>query len=80
MLDRLKKHTRNLHFMLRRRIFFSHRDLKWLLDEYEKGNEFFLYTGRGPSGHTHLGHLMPWIFTKWLQDSYNFLRVNLSFL
>jgi len=70
LLDRIKKYTKELHFMLRRRIFFAHRDLKWLLDEYEKGNKFFLYTGRAPSGPIHLGHLMPWIFTKWLQDKF----------
>ncbi|MFW6231234.1 MAG: tryptophan--tRNA ligase, partial [Nanoarchaeota archaeon] len=29
------------HHMLRRDIFFAHRDLKWVLDEYEKGNKFF---------------------------------------
>jgi tryptophanyl-tRNA synthetase len=56
--------------MLRRKIFFSHRDFDWILQEYEKGNKFFLYTGRGPSGDTHLGHLVPWIFTKWLQDAF----------
>ena len=71
LLARIKKHTKELHFMLRRKIFFAHRDLNWLLDEYEKGNEFYLYTGRGPSGHTHLGHLIPWIFTKWLQDKFD---------
>lgn len=71
ILDRIKKHTGKLHFMLRRQIFFAHRDLKWLLDEYEKGNKFFLYTGRAPSGQVHLGHLMPWVFTKWLQDKFN---------
>lgn len=70
LISRLKKHTGSLHFMLRRRLFFSHRDLDWLLDEYEKGNKFYLYTGRGPSGHTHLGHLIPWILTKWLQDKF----------
>jgi tryptophanyl-tRNA synthetase len=71
LLARIKKHTKELHFMLRRKIFFAHRDLNWLLDEYEKGNEFYLYTGRGPSGHTHLGHLVPWIFAKWLQDKFD---------
>jgi tryptophanyl-tRNA synthetase len=70
LIDRLKKHTGEDHFMLRRKIFISHRDLDWVLDEYEKGNKFFLYTGRGPSGSTHLGHLLPWIFTKWLQDHF----------
>jgi len=57
--------------MLRRDIFFSHRDLDWILNKYENGEKFFLYTGRGPSGHTHLGHLIPWIFTKWLQDKFD---------
>jgi len=69
-LARIKKHTKDLHFMLRRKIFFSHRDLNWLLNEYEKGNKFFLYTGRGPSGPMHMGHLVPFIFTKWLQDKF----------
>jgi tryptophanyl-tRNA synthetase len=59
-----------LHPMLRRGIVYSQRDLEWILDQYEKGNRFFLYTGRGPSGHTHLGHLMPWLFTKYLQDTF----------
>lgn len=70
LLKRIEKHTGELHFMLRRKIFFSHRDFDWILDNYEKGQEFALYTGRGPSGNTHLGHLIPWIFTKWLQDKF----------
>lgn len=70
LLNRIKKHTKELHFMLRRKIFFSHRDLDWILDKHEVGEKFFLYTGRGPSGHTHVGHLIPWIFTKWLQDKF----------
>ncbi|MDD3150890.1 MAG: tryptophan--tRNA ligase [Candidatus Gastranaerophilales bacterium] len=70
LLERIRKHAGELHFMLRRKIFFAHRDLKWLLDEYDKGNKFFLYTGRSPSGPVHLGHLLPWIFTKWLQDKF----------
>jgi len=71
LLERLKKHTKEPHFMLDRKIFFSHRDLNWILDEYEKGNKFFLYTGRAPSGPVHLGHLIPWIMCKWLQDKFD---------
>lgn len=71
LLKRIEKHTGELHFMLRRGIFFSHRDFDWILDRYEAGEKFFLYTGRGPSGHVHLGHLIPWIFTKWLQDKFD---------
>ena len=71
LLKRIEKHTGKLHFMLRREIFFSHRDFDWLLEKYEKGDKFHLYTGRGPSGHTHLGHLIPWIFCKYLQDEFD---------
>lgn len=72
LLERFKKHIRDdLHFMLRRGIFFTHRDMNWILDEYEKGNQFYLYTGRGPSKGCHLGHLMVWVFTKWLHDQFN---------
>lgn len=59
------------HFMLRRAIFYSHRDLEKTLKDYEDGKPFYLYTGRGPSGMTHLGHIMPWIFTKWMQDVFD---------
>ena len=70
LLTKIEKFTKESHFMLRRGIFFSHRDLNRLLDDYEKGKKFFLYTGRGPSGHTHIGHLVPWVFAKWLQDKF----------
>ena len=76
ILTKLQKITGEDHFMLRRGVFFSHRDLNLILNNYEKGNEFFLYTGRGPSGHTHIGHLVPWVFAKWLQDKFN---VNMYF-
>ncbi len=69
LLKRMAKHG-PLHPMLRRGVFYSHRDMDWILDQYEKGNRFSLYTGRGPSGPIHLGHLMPWAFTKYLQDTF----------
>jgi len=68
ILNSIKRHSGELHPHLRRRVFFSHRDLDYIIDEYEKGREFVLYTGRGPSGPSHLGHLVPWTFTKHLQD------------
>jgi tryptophanyl-tRNA synthetase len=68
---RLKECMGSSHLMLRRNIFYSHRDLGWLLDLYDEGVRFFLYTGRGPSSNTHLGHLMPWMFTKSLQDAFD---------
>jgi tryptophanyl-tRNA synthetase len=71
LLKRMEKHAGDLHMFLRRGIFFSHRDFDWILDMYEKGEKFYLYTGRGPSGYTHVGHLIPWIFTKHLQDVFD---------
>ena len=50
LLSRIKKHSGELHIQLRRGVFFSHRDFDWLLDRYESGEKFILYTGRGPSG------------------------------
>ncbi|MCH3978270.1 MAG: tryptophan--tRNA ligase [Candidatus Methanomethylophilus sp.] len=70
VLDRIARYG-DIHFMLRRGIFYSHRDLIPLLDSYDKGDRFWLYTGRGPSGNTHLGHIMPWIFNKWVQDTFH---------
>jgi len=70
LLKRIKKHTGELHIQLRRGVFFSHRDFNWLLDRYESGEKFILYTGRGPSGNVHLGHVIPWLFTKHLQDTF----------
>jgi tryptophanyl-tRNA synthetase len=71
LLKRIQKKSRELHPLLERKFFFAHRDFTWVLDEYDKGNPFYLYTGRGPSGHTHLGHVVPWLLTKNLQDTFN---------
>ena len=71
LLQRLAKYTGSLHIQLRRKLFFSHRDLDTVLDLYEKGTKFVLYTGRGPSGPVHIGHLVPWIFTKHLQEAFD---------
>jgi hypothetical protein len=66
LLERIERVTgRKPHRFLRRGLFFSHRDLHQLLDLYEKGQKFYLYTGRGPSSEAlHLGHAIPFHFTK----------------
>jgi tryptophanyl-tRNA synthetase len=62
----------HLHRFLRRNIFFSHRDLSALLDCVEQGRPIYLYTGRGPSSSAmHLGHLVPFLFTQWLQQAFD---------
>lgn len=70
LVARLSKYG-EVHPMIKRGIFYSHRDMNIILDEYDKGNRFMLYTGRGPSGNTHLGHMMPWMFNKWIQDTFD---------
>jgi tryptophanyl-tRNA synthetase len=66
LLQRFEKITGHRpHILLRRGMFFSHRDLDRILDRYEAGKPFFLYTGRGPSSDSmHLGHMIPFKFTK----------------
>ncbi|MCK4997210.1 tryptophan--tRNA ligase [Candidatus Pacearchaeota archaeon] len=71
LLKRIEKIAGEIHPYLKRGIFFAHRDLEKILDAYEKGEKFFLYTGDGPSGPIHLGHYSIWSFVKWLQDKFN---------
>ncbi|KAL2761071.1 hypothetical protein ACRALDRAFT_1059245 [Sodiomyces alcalophilus JCM 7366] len=60
------------HHFLRRGVFFSHRDFEAILDRYERKEPFFLYTGRGPSSDSmHIGHVIPFTFTKWLSDVFD---------
>jgi tryptophanyl-tRNA synthetase len=70
LLSRVENYTDKLHLQLERKIFFSHRDLDTVLDLYDKGVKFVLYTGRGPSGPVHIGHLVPWIFTLHMQQKF----------
>ena len=71
LVRRLAKYTGEVHLQLRRELFFSHRDLDTVLDLYDTGTKFVLYTGRGPSGPVHIGHLVTWIFTKHLQEAFH---------
>lgn len=71
LIKRIEKIAGEIHPYLKREIFFTHRDLTEFLDEYEKGNKGFLYTGCGPSGPIHLGHIGIWLFVKWLQEKFD---------
>ncbi|KAG0684177.1 tryptophan--tRNA ligase [Pichia californica] len=72
-LDRFRAVTgHEPHHFMRKGMFFSERDLTKILDLYEHGEQFFLYTGRGPSSDSmHLGHMIPFLFTKWLQEVFD---------
>ncbi|XP_074724881.1 tryptophan--tRNA ligase, cytoplasmic [Strix uralensis] len=73
LINRIERATgQKPHRFLRRGIFFSHRDMDQILDAYENKKSFYLYTGRGPSSQAmHVGHLIPFIFTKWLQEVFD---------
>jgi tryptophanyl-tRNA synthetase len=63
---------RPAHHLLRRGIYFAHRDLDVILNTVGNGNPFYLYTGRGPSSESlHLGHMVPFMACKYLQDVFN---------
>ncbi|KAG5478622.1 hypothetical protein LSCM1_06025 [Leishmania martiniquensis] len=63
-----------LHHFFTRDIAFSHRDLHKALADIEVSvqlgeHSVFLYTGRGPSAGTmHVGHALPFVLAKYLQD------------
>ncbi len=72
LLKKLEKLAGELHPFLRSRYFFAHRGLKETLTEYENGEKFFLYTGIAPSkSPMHMGHLIPFLFTQWLQQRFD---------
>lgn len=56
--------------VVRRGIYYSHRDLSELLDRYAKGEPFFVYSGRGPSGPMHTAHLLPFELCRWIQERF----------
>lgn len=72
-MDKIEKISgKKPHHFFTRGIFFCHRDFDAFLDHLEKGGQVYLYTGRGPSQESmHLGHLLPFIFCKYLQDAFN---------
>ncbi len=76
-IERFEKLTGSkAHHFLRRKIFFCHREFNKILDCVEAKKPFYLYTGRGPSiDSLHLGHAVPFIFTKYLQDVFKCILV-----
>jgi tryptophanyl-tRNA synthetase len=73
MVERIERLTEmKAHRFIRRGIFFCQRDLEVILNQYEKNQPFYLYTGRGPSADAlHMGHTIPFIFTRYLQQAFD---------
>ena len=69
LLERIRRLAGGeLHPLLARGIYYTHRDLGGLLDAFEGGRPFFLYSGRGPSGPLHTSHLAQFEICRWLQE------------
>lgn len=56
---------------MKRNLFFAHRDFDKAIKGFLEGKKFFLYTGRSPGGSMHIGHLVSFLFTKYLQDIFD---------
>ena len=61
----------DVHYLIRRGFFYAHRGFREVLNRAKLGESWALYNGRGPSGDLHVGHLVPWILTKWFVDKFN---------
>ena len=68
--DSIYKELQDCHPLLRRGIYFSHRDFDKWLKAHEEGKKVSVITGRGPSEKMHIGHLVPFLVAKSLQDKF----------
>ncbi|CCC80898.1 tryptophan--tRNA ligase [Thermoproteus tenax] len=66
----LNKYAGEVHPLIRRGFFYAHRDFDEILKWHAQGRPWALYTGRGPSGPVHIGHMVPWILLKWFSDKF----------
>jgi tryptophanyl-tRNA synthetase len=66
----IQKKLSKCHPLLRRGIYFSHRDFDKWLKAHGDGEKVSVITGRGPSEKMHLGHLVPFLVAKSLQDTF----------
>ncbi|PSP29143.1 tryptophan--tRNA ligase [Halobacteriales archaeon QH_2_65_14] len=57
-----------VHPLVKRRVFYAHRDVDRFLDAANAGRPHSIVTGRGPSGPMHIGHIFPFYFAKYLQE------------
>ncbi len=69
--EKIVKRLEKAHPLLRRGIYFAHRDFNKWLEAYDKGKKVSVITGRGPSEKMHIGHLVPFLVAKSLQDEFD---------
>ncbi|MEK6927197.1 MAG: tryptophan--tRNA ligase [Nanoarchaeota archaeon] len=69
--NEIKKKFSKMHPLLRRGVYFSHRDFDKWLSAIENKKKISVLTGRGPSEKMHLGHLVPFFVAKSLQEEFD---------
>ena len=69
--NKIKTKISKCHPLIRRGLYFSHRDFDKWLNAYDSKKRVSVITGRGPSEKMHIGHLVPFLVAKSLQDSFN---------
>lgn len=69
-LELLGELVGEVHWLIKSGYFYAHRDFDIILERHRQGLPWVLYTGRGPSGPVHIGHMIPWILLKWLSDKF----------
>jgi len=69
--EKIKKRLHDTHPLLRRGIYFAHRDFDKWLNNHDSKKKVSVITGRGPSERMHIGHLVPFLVAKSMQDAFN---------
>ncbi len=69
--DKIKKRLEHAHPLLRRGVYFTHRDFDKWIDNFDQKKKVSVITGRGPSEKMHIGHLVPFMVAKSLQDTFD---------
>lgn len=66
LIERLERLTgAKAHHFVRRQVVFAQRQLDEILNSYERGEPFVIFTGRGPSSTSmHVGHALPFELAK----------------
>ncbi len=57
--------------VIKRGLYFTHRDFDLWLEDALSGKKVSIVSGRGPSERMHIGHLVPYLAAKYLQEEFN---------
>jgi tryptophanyl-tRNA synthetase len=71
--EKILEKLKDCHPLLKRGTYFSHRDFDKWIKAAEEGKKVSVVTGRGPSERMHIGHLVPLLVAKSLQEKFGCL-------